>query len=609
MTAAPTGGTGSSGGTGSTGGTASTGSPGGTDDVRPSRPPVAWGDHRFEAIVEHLYDVVVVVGADGRVIFVSSSADRLFGYDPEDAIGQDIFALVDPDGRQAMRESFDDLVARRKLTVSLELRAARPDGGQIDLEMVGSNHLDDEIGGIVVNIRDVSERKTIESKAREAEIRHASIIDSLVDGVMMVDADGVVVRTNEALLEMFGGSGNDLVGQRLVDVLDLGAQVGLTTRSPHGRDVPAWDHPILRSLTTGAPCKGVIHGITMPGHPTLWIRINSQAILGSDGVPNGAVASFSDITEARQATAELRREEQFLQVLLDNLEEGIVACDALGAITLFNAAARRLHWLDEDADPTGKIPSAKGLFHVDGSRMLPRENPLVRALEGERQQDAELILESVHGERRLVSVNGQALIDDAGRKIGAVVAMHDVTEQKRNEERLAELALHDPLTGLANRTLLGERLQAAFDGPEAGRHAPADQKPGVAVFLLDLDDFKEVNDAFGHDVGDEVLVAVGRRLTAIVRPDDTVARLGGDEFVVICQVHQGVGEVDQISRRIGEALDEPYRIGERTLTVRASVGGVLVSDDDSDPSKLLSRADDAMYRVKWDRRRERRPND
>ncbi len=186
-------------------------------------------------------------------------------------------------------------------------------------------------------------------------------------------------------------------------------------------------------------------------------------------------------------------------------------------------------------------------------------------------------------------MNGEALVDDEGYLLGAVVAMHDVTEQKRNEERLAVLAMHDPLTGLANRTLLATRLQAAIDN--LAEHPPSEagigEGPGVAVFLLDLDEFKEINDVLGHDVGDDMLVAVARRLLSIVRPSDTVARLGGDEFVVVCDVENGEEEMLRIADRISTALARPYRIDGRTLGAMASVGGVFADNPDTDPSRLL----------------------
>ena len=351
----------------------------------------------------------------------------------------------------------------------------------------------------------------------------------------------------------------------------------------------------------------------------MWVRANAQAMVDRDGAVTGAVASFSDITATRRAAAELRRGERFLQVLLDTLDEGIVACDAEGRITVFNPSARRLHGLPEGAEPIGEIPADEGLRHTDGSPIAPRENPLIRAMSGEQVREAEIVLESDTGDRRKVRVNSQALVDDEGRLLGAVAAMHDVTEQKRNEERLAEMALHDPLTGLANRTLLAERLQAAIDrmvegmsnsagpagGEPAGLRGTGDQ-PGVAVFLLDLDEFKEVNDQLGHDVGDDLLIAVARRLAAIVRPSDTVARLGGDEFVVVCDIESGEDEMLRITDRISTVLARPYRVAGRTMSVLASVGGVFVDNPDTDPSKLLSRADDAMYGVKWTRRRQRR---
>ena len=107
----------------------------------------------------------------------------------------------------------------------------------------------------------------------------------------------------------------------------------------------------------------------------MWVRLNIQPMTTGDGRVTGAIASFSDITATRQAAAELRRKEQFLQVLLDTLEEGIVACDAEGRITVFNPAARRLHGLSDESDPIGRIPTDQGLRRADGSPMEPAGEP------------------------------------------------------------------------------------------------------------------------------------------------------------------------------------------------------------------------------------------
>ncbi len=568
------------------------------------------GEPRFRALAEHEFDVVAVVSAEGRFIFVSASAERLFGYDPSHVIGQDAFGLFDSLSVEPVRALFNDLVARRRLSVSLEIQTVRADGKTIDLDVTAANHLDDPIGGIVVNVRDITDRKRLEQRIRSLDQRQATIIESLADGVMMVDAQGVVIGVNESFEVMFEAPRVRVVGRHLDDLLAISQNRGIQLLDGEGGFIDASEQPTALGMRSGRRSVGVVCGLRREGRPPMWVRVNTQAIRDSDGRVTGAVASFSDITSARQSADELRREEQFLQVLLGTLEEGIVACDAEGRITVCNPAARRLLGLAEDADPIGRSPFGTLLRRPDGSVMEPGENPLIQAMSGERLRDVEVILESDEGGRRKVSVNGEALVDEEDWMLGAVVAIHDVTEQKLNEERLADLALHDPLTGLANRTLLAERLQEAIDELARRPTSPGDTGAGVwsgvAVFLLDLDEFKEINDVLGHDVGDDMLIAVARRLSAIVRPSDTVARLGGDEFVVVCDVESGEEEMLRIAERISTALARPYRIDGRTLSVLASVGGVFADNPDTDPSRLLSRADDAMYGVKWSRRRQRR---
>ncbi len=596
-------------------------------DLQPPRPTpgsepgpaTAAVEGRFHSVGEHEFDVVAVIDEHGRFVFVSPSAERLFGYDTSDVVGLDAFSLFDASSVDYVRSLFEDLVAGRRLSVSLEMRTVRSDGRTIDLDVVAANHLHDPVGGVVVNVRDMTDSRRLEEAMLDVDRRQATIIESLTDGVMIVDSSGTVVRVNVAFEVMFESPRVRLLGRRLGDLLAGGRALGLELVDADGRDIDLGDHPIAASLRGGRRSVGVVLGLRRSGRAPMWVRANAQAMVGRDGTVTGAVASFTDFTATRRAAAELRRGERFLQVLLDTLDEGIVACDAEGRITVFNPSARQLHGLPEGSDPIGEIPAEEGLRHIDGSPIAPRENPLIRAMSGEQVREAEIVLESDTGERRKVRVNSQALVDDDGWLLGAVAAMHDVTEQKRNEERLAEMALHDPLTGLANRTLLAERLQGAIDrmvervpdrigsvGGESAEPMGTGEQPGVAVFLLDLDEFKEINDQLGHDVGDDLLIAVARRLAAIVRPSDTVARLGGDEFVVVCDIESGEEEMLRITDRISTVLARPYRVAGRTLSVLASVGGVFVDNPDTDPSKLLSRADDAMYGVKWTRRRQRR---
>ena len=161
------------------------------------------------------------------------------------------------------------------------------------------------------------------------------------------------------------------------------------------------------------------------------------------------------------------------------------------------------------------------------------------------------------------------------------------------EEQLEHQALHDPLTGLANRALLFDRLDQACE--RLRRHP---DRGGLGVIFIDLDDFKLVNDDHGHAAGDSVLQEAARRLTATVRPEDTVARLGGDEFVVMCEAVPGSEWADRMARRITEALAAPFVVDGSPLHVTGSIGTAVASPPRCEVDALVRKADDAMYEAK-----------
>ena len=162
------------------------------------------------------------------------------------------------------------------------------------------------------------------------------------------------------------------------------------------------------------------------------------------------------------------------------------------------------------------------------------------------------------------------------------------------DEELARRALTDPLTHLPNRALLHDRLSQAL--ARVGR-----EKTTVAVMFLDIDRFKLVNDALGHDAGDKLLVTIGARLTEAVRPTDTVARVGGDEFVVVAEDIADLATIIAFGQRLVEAVGAPLQLDASTVWPSVSIGIALTSDSAHNPSSLLRDADLAMYRAKADR--------
>lgn len=166
----------------------------------------------------------------------------------------------------------------------------------------------------------------------------------------------------------------------------------------------------------------------------------------------------------------------------------------------------------------------------------------------------------------------------------------DITERYRSEAQIAHLATHDALTGLANRALFRKRLDNAVAAVQAGER-------GIALLMLDLNKFKQVNDTLGHPVGDLLLTAIGERLTSCVRESDAVARLGGDEFAVVLHVRDPAGEAQALAARILLALGGSYAIGGHTVEVGASIG-IALADGMADAERLIRHADIALYRAK-----------
>jgi diguanylate cyclase (GGDEF)-like protein len=281
------------------------------------------------------------------------------------------------------------------------------------------------------------------------------------------------------------------------------------------------------------------------------------------------------------------RNERLLAAVFDNLDVSVMVEGSSGAPGMMNRAARGLH------DGLG-LPGAPRAWHDsvevyegDGRTPLPPEEmPAALALRGERVRDKPLVLGLADGTRRYYSVNAARFGDD-GAASQVVVTVHEVTAQREAQLELAHVAAHDPLTGLANRTLLTGAVQAAVE-------AMRDHGPRVSLLLLDLDGFKRINDSLGHAFGDQVLQAVAARLRSVLRPQDLVARLGGDEFAVL--VADGA-LADELAQRVSDSLRQPMSLSRSRVTVSASVGLVHGSAE-ADASALLAAADMAMYAAK-----------
>jgi diguanylate cyclase (GGDEF)-like protein/PAS domain S-box-containing protein len=408
------------------------------------------------------------------------------------------------------------------------------------------------------------------------DARPAAWIDVLPDGVAIIDALGRIIDVNTTLCALLGRDRDDIVGINGFDLV-------------HPDDVARAAQALAEEF--------VDHDAVLPTDVRLlaadggWVPVEITAVASER--PEGSVLALClrDMRRRAKLEEQLRSERSFLQSVLSEVEVGILACDAEGRVSVYSHAVRGVVPTDGAVHIDEWLARFR-LFEADGVTPLPAERaPLSRAFRGEIVRDVEFSVLGDDGELHFRRANGEPLLDGTGAKIGAVVAIHDITEQRQAERALRRQALHDPLTGLPNRTLLLHRLGDALERNQI-------HSAGVALFFVDLDRFKLVNDGLGHTAGDELLVAVGIRLEEAVRPGDTVARLGGDEFVVLCEPIAGHEETAAIAGRLGEAVGRPVRIGDHEVRVTASIGVTIASSSDVLPEAMLRDADLAMYRAK-----------
>jgi diguanylate cyclase (GGDEF)-like protein/PAS domain S-box-containing protein len=347
-------------------------------------------------------------------------------------------------------------------------------------------------------------------------------------------------------------------------------------------------HEYIQRLGDNGRDEGLIQLVTRTGRKRI-VEHKTKLLTGPDGAVSvcGIAKDVTDMLEAEQALVE---SEIRFRTILDSIEDGYFEVDLMGNFTFFN-----------DIVPRQSGYTADELIGMNYKKYMDVENAR-RVFEAfhnvfitgtpTKAVDWELIRKD--GERIYVEASVSLQKDRNDRPMGFCGIIRDITERKRSERELAYLAYHDALTGLHNRKAFHEKLDEVIK--DARRY-------GVerSILYIDLDHFKRVNDVFGHDMGDRLLMQVSSRLRGILRETDYISRLGGDEFTVILG---GISRSDpvRVAQRVLKSLSKPYQFHDVVIDfVTPSIGISTFPDDGHDGDTILKHADDAMYRAKRQR--------
>jgi diguanylate cyclase (GGDEF)-like protein/PAS domain S-box-containing protein len=392
----------------------------------------------------------------------------------------------------------------------------------------------------------------------------------------VLDASGAVRARNSAASRLLGICADELLGSRPPFAGNLLGD---------GTPITAANSPALRVLRTGRPERDVV--VRMGER---WVSVNYQPLLDPDGEPNGLVWSFHDVTDRRRALERLRDSEVRSAAVIATSLDCVVVADERGRVVEFNPAAESTFgWTREEA--VGR--EIDSLIVPERLRQRHRSS-FSRAVAGGGSGSTrmETVACRRDGSELPVEVTITSVLLGDGRLFTAFV--RDITERKRAEERVNQLAFRDGLTGLPNRALLEGHLRKLV-ASRRREHGCA------AAIFLDLDNFKVVNDSLGHAAGDEVLCMVANRLLGATRESDMLARLGGDEFVLVAgdvDPARARESVEAVAEKLHAALSEPFELGGAEFEVTASVGASIFPRDADDAQGMMRNADAAMYQSK-----------
>lgn len=405
---------------------------------------------------------------------------------------------------------------------------------------------------------------------RESLAGFKGAFDEATIGMALTDFDCRPLRVNQALCRILGTTPEEAMSRPLTERVH--PDHAPLAPIPWGQLPPPTDPPSAPVECCWIRADGA----------SVWVTVDWVPVPGLDGQPLYLFCQVQDVSARRRAQDDLRASEERYRLLSDNATDLIAV---YGADTVLRYAS----------------PSIRTILGYEPEELIGRRlSDIWHAAEVERvalgHHRPEVDSFNVRVQRKdgswvWLEVCRRLIVDAAGGNLIEIhTASRDITERKVLEARLTELAMHDGLTGLANRALLMDRLDHAL----ARREESGGQ---VAVLFVDLDRFKVVNDTLGHAAGDAVLKTTADRLQATVRPMDTAARLGGDEFVVVCEGLSGEEEAISVAERIEASVAEPHHVAERSIVVTASVG-IVLAPPGADGERLVHRADSAMYDAK-----------
>ncbi|QEL55693.1 PAS domain S-box protein [Chromobacterium paludis] len=524
-------------------------------------------DDDLRLVLNEAGDAIWVIDAEGGFVFANPAACQLTGHSMEELKTMRLRDLLAGECLSALPGHLAALDAGAFQRSEWLLR--RKKGGNVSVDL-STGKLKD--GRYMAFGRDLTEQRRAEQALRQREQQLARVIEGSDQGYWDWNLKTGSFQVSPRWEGMLGYE----PGQMRITGENWYSHV-------HPEDAERARESIRRNLSGEAASHEVEIRCRTRGGDWRWILSRGRVVERDEtGAPMMMAGTHTDITE-RKVFEQAQKE---AAAVFASSYEGILMVSPDGFITKVNQAFTRITGYSAE-DVVGRKPSILS----SGQQPESFYEELWRSLHGHDFWRGELWNRRKNGELYAELLSISVVRDEHGEVQHYIGIFSDITQLKQHEAELDRVAHFDPLTGVPNRRLLSDRLrQAIVRASRSGK--------SCAVCFLDLDGFKTVNDQYGHEMGDQLLIGVSSHLKSVLRGGDTLARLGGDEFVVLLSDIEAADECVLVLDRILEAVAQPVAIGSAAISVTASVGVSLYPQDNADPDTLLRHADQAMYVAK-----------
>lgn len=426
---------------------------------------------------------------------------------------------------------------------------------------------------IVGIVKDITPEKFAELDAEEAwnqleesKSHYQSLFEHNTDAVFTIDLAGKIIAGNAAVEEMSGYELTELLGSELLGHLIIKDHIQFTDLLDQVIHKPAEDFRISFIAKSGKNI-GCLAKLTP-------IMIENEAV--------GIYAILKNMTELDKMIGKYVESENRFRIIAEYAHDAIILLNTEGEAVYASPSCKTVYGYKQEE--VMAMPIYHGVHPEDVPELKEKFNQSI--LTG---QPCKMQLRILHKSRGWIwsEMLGTPVFDDHQNFIHKVLIIRDIEQQKDYQKKLEYFAYHDPLTGLPNRRLLNERISEELEKGKA-----------FAVMILDIDDFKSINDVWGHEVGDNVIREFGNRLSKTPEDGDMAARLGGDEFVVLLKETKTAEQVAEAANIIRHSIAKPFQLAKETLTITTSIGVALAPFEEATVSSLLKKADAALYDAK-----------